>query len=226
MDFLKQLFGDGEALTYEQLAQKAQAAGINAVNLSEGRYVSVDKFNDKVNSLNQQVTDLNGQLTQRDSDMSTLQESLKAAQADAGKLAEVQASLTTLQGQYAQQKTDYEEKLSRQSYEYRVREEAGKLHFSSVSAKKAFVQEALAQNFKQDGETLLGYNDFVAKYKTDDPTAFVPETPPADEKKPGDDGKNPPSIVLPTGTKGNDPAGKNTGGFAFTFHGVRPKTGE
>ena len=222
MDFLKQLFGDGEALTYEQLLQKAQAAGINAVNLSEGRYVSVDKYNDKVNGLTQQVTDLNGQLTQRDSDMSTLQESLKAAQADASKLAEVQQNLTTLQGQYAQQKTDYEGKLSRQAYEYRVREEAGKLHFSSASAKKAFVQDALARDFQQEGETLLGFSDFVAKYKTDDPTAFVPETPPADEKKPGENG-NPPSIVLPTGTKGNDPAGKNTGGFAFSFSGIRPK---
>ncbi len=225
MDFLKSLFGEGEALTYDQLLQKAQTAGINAVNLSEGRYVSIDKFNDKVNALTQQVTDLNGQIAKRDTDITALQETLTAAQADATKLAEAQNALTDLQGKYAQQKTDYETKLSRQTYEYRIREEANKLKFSSTSAKKAFVQDALAQEFKQDGETLLGYNDFVTKYKTEDPTAFAPEEPAKPPKDDPDDGAGkPPQIVLPTGTKGNDPSGKDTGGFQFNFSGVRPKS--
>ena len=224
MDFLKSLFSDGEALTYEQLQAKMQAANINAVNLSEGRYVSVDKFNDKVNSLNAQVTELNGQLAKRDTDITALQETLTAAQGNAEKLTEAQNALTALQGQYTQQKADYEAKLNRQTYEYRIREEANKLKFSSTSAKKAFVQDALAQEFKQDGETLLGYNDFVAKYKAEDPTAFAPDeaTPP---QNPPEDGSNvKPQIVLPTGTKGNDPSGKDTGGFSFHFSGIRPKS--
>ena len=112
MDFLKSLFSDGEALTYEQLQAKMQAANVNAVNLSEGRYVSIDKFNDKVNALTQQVTDLNGQIAKRDTDITALQETLTAAQADATKLAEAQNALTDLQGKYAQQKTDYEANLT------------------------------------------------------------------------------------------------------------------
>lgn len=220
MDFLKGLFSEGEALTYEQLVAKAQAAKINAVNLSDGRYVSVDKFNDKVNALTQQVTDLNGQLAQRDTDMTGLKETLAAAQADAGKLAEAQNALTNLQNQYTQAKDAYETKIQRQAYEYRIREEAGKLKFSSGSAKRTFIQDALAQDFKQDGETLLGYNDFVAKYKADDPTAFIADDP--EPTPPDDNGKdNPtPTFVLPTGT--NNAPGNDTGGFHFSFSGVRP----
>lgn len=226
MEFLKSLFGDGEALTFDQLVAKAQAANINAVNLSEGRYVSIDKFNDKVNALNAQVTELNGQIEKRDTDITSLQETLKAAQGNAEKLTEAQNALTALQGQYTQQKADYEAKLNRQTYEYRIREEANKLKFSSTSAKKAFVQDALAQEFKQDGETLLGYNDFVTKYKAEDPSAFAPEepaTPP--QNNPSDDGQGnkPPQIVLPTGTK-TDTSGKDTGGFQFSFSGIRPKS--
>ena len=63
---------------------------VRFADLSEGGYVSVDKYNSQVNGLNQQVKDLQGQLTQRDTDISDLQGKLTAAQADATKLAEVQ----------------------------------------------------------------------------------------------------------------------------------------
>ena len=44
-----------------------------------------------------------------------------------------------------------------------------------------------------DGDTLMGYTDFVAKYQENDPGAFVKETPAADQK-PADPT---PTIVLP-----------------------------
>lgn len=59
MEFLKTLFGNGESLTYEQLAEKIKAAKLNVVNIADGSYVSRTKFDDKVNTLTQQVTDLN-----------------------------------------------------------------------------------------------------------------------------------------------------------------------
>lgn len=43
MEFLKMLF-DGKALTYEELAAAAEAAGIKAANLAEGGYVHLEKF--------------------------------------------------------------------------------------------------------------------------------------------------------------------------------------
>lgn len=217
MEFLKALFADGEALTYDQLVAKAAAAKINAVDLSKGGYVSLDKHNDKVNALTQQVEALNGQIAKRDTDLADLQTKLTAAQADASKLGEVQTAMTDLQGRYDTEKKDLEGKLARQAYEFAIRERAGSLKFSSAAAKKAFVQEAISKEFKRDGESLLGYDEFVAKYKAEDPGAFAPDTP---DPAPAGDPAPAPQIVLPTDpSKGK---GGDTGGFHFNFTGVRP----
>lgn len=217
MEFLKALFGDGEALTYEQLVEKATAAKINAVNLAAGGYVSVDKHNDKVSALTAQVEALTEQATKRDSDLADLQSKLTAAQADSSKLGEVQTALTDLQARYNADKQTLEGKLAQQAYEFAIREKAGVLKFSSTAAKKAFIQEAIGKGFKQDGDTLLGYEDFVAKYKADDPGAFVSDDP---DPAPAPTGDPAPQIVLPTG----DGKGKATdpNGFHFNFAGVRP----
>lgn len=214
MDFLKALFGDGKALTFEEFTAQAQAAKMNLADLSKGGYVSEAKFNDKVNGLTQQVTHLTEQIAQRDADMATLRTDLEAAQADAGKLPGVQQALTDLQTKYTQDAADYENRMARQRYEFMVTERANGLKFSSTAARKAFVQEAIGKDFKVDGDTLLGYEDFVNKYKADDPGAFAPETPPAPDKPK-------PEIVLPTG----NPPAPDAGAFSglFHFNGVRPK---
>ena len=94
MEFLKALF-NGEALTYEQLAEKVKGAKLNVANIADGSYVSRAKFDDTTNGLKQQVTDLQGQLSQRDTDMADLSTKLAAAQADAAKLPDAQKALTT-----------------------------------------------------------------------------------------------------------------------------------
>lgn len=197
MDFLKPLFPNGGALTFEQLAEKAKEQKLNVVNLAAGGYISADKFNDKMNGLTQQVSDFQGQIAKRDTDLATLKDQLTTAQADAGKLGAVQQSLTDLQTRYNTDKTTYEQKMIQQSYEFAVREKANGLKFSSVSARKTFIQDAINKGFKMDGESLLGYDDFVTKYKADDPGAFAVDapaepTPPAPTK---------PTIVLPVGGK-------------------------
>ncbi|MDD3337806.1 MAG: phage scaffolding protein [Lachnospiraceae bacterium] len=204
MEFLKALFQNGEALTYEQLETAIKAAKLNVVNVADGSFVSRDKFNDKVNTLTQQVTDLQGQITQRDTDMKDLNTKLAAAQADASKLPEVQEALTGMQTQYETTKQDYEAKLSHQSYEFAVREKANVMKFSSNAAKKAFIEEAIGKEFKLDGDTLLGYEDFVTKYKESDPGAFVVDKP-AD---PTPDPATPPAptVVLPSNPQ--NPAAK------------------
>lgn len=193
---------------------------IRFADLSEGGYVSVDKFNAQVNTLTQQVTDLQGQITQRDTDMGDLKTKLTAAQADAGKLAEVQTALTGLQSKYDTDKQTYEQKLTKQGYEFAIREKANNLKFSSGAAKKAFIQEALGKEFKRDGDSLLGYDEFVTKYKADDPGAFVADAPgnppPADPQKP-------PAIVLPSN---QPPAPTDKALFGFNFNGVRAKPAE
>ena len=192
MEFLKALFGD-EALTYDQLAAKVAEGKLNVVNIADGSYVSRNKFDDTVNGLKSQVTDLQGQIAQRDTDLAGLNEQLTAAQADAGQLAEAQKQLSALQSKYDKDSKAWEAKNAQQAYEYAVRSKAGELKFTSAAAKKDFIREAIAQGVKMDGDTLMGYTDFVAKYQENDPGAFVKETPAADPK-PADPT---PTIVLP-----------------------------
>ena len=194
MEFLKALFGD-EALTYDQLAAKVAEGKLNVVNIADGSYVSRNKFDDTVNGLKSQVTDLQGQIAQRDTDLAGLNEQLTAAQADAGQLAEAQKQLSALQSKYDKDSKAWEAKNAQQAYEYAVRSKAGELKFTSAAAKKDFIREAIAQGFKMDGDTLMGYTDFVAKYQETDPGAFVQETPPADPKPA--DPTPAPTIVLP-----------------------------
>lgn len=70
-EYLRKLFGTAEdgtpiALTYDQLAEKLQAAtDVKLANLAEGGYVSKDKFEAKETELNgvkQQLTDANAQI--------------------------------------------------------------------------------------------------------------------------------------------------------------------
>lgn len=122
MEFLKALFGNGEALTFEQLSEKVKENKFNVVNLADGSYVSKSKFDDRVNALTQQVTDLQGQITQRDADMADLNTKLTAAQADASKLTEAQTALTSLQGKYDTDRQQWAAKIEKQKYEFMVQE--------------------------------------------------------------------------------------------------------
>jgi hypothetical protein len=203
------------AINSHNAAETNKAKHVRFVDLSEGQYVSKGRYDDQMTALNQQVTDLQGQIAQRDADMAGINEQLTAAQADASKLADAQASLTSLQSRYETDRQNWESKVSQQAYEFAVRERANGLQFSSASAKKTFVADAISKGFKMDGDTLMGYEDFVTQYRANDPGAFATEKAPEAEPAP--------TIVLPSGT-GSAPAGKNA--FGFHFNGVRPQPKE
>lgn len=187
---------------------------VRFADLSEGGYVSADKFNSQVNTLNTQIADLQGQITQRDTDITGLQEKLTAAQADSSKLADVQTELTGLKSKYETDQQTWAANIAKHQYEFMVRERANGLQFSSPAAKRDFISQAQSKEFKIDGETLMGYEDFVSKYKTDNPGALVDPEPPQPQ-----DNNKPPQIVLPKNQKPE--ADKTVFGFQFT--GVRPK---
>lgn len=187
---------------------------VRFADLSEGGYVSVDRFNSQVNGLTQQVNDLTGQISQRDADITDLQGKLTAAQTDASKLTEAQTQLTNLQAKYQQDQQAWDAKVVKQRKEFMVREQANGLHFSSAAAKRDFISQAQAKDFQLDGETLVGYVDFLTKYKAENPGALVDQAP-ADPTDPD----NKPQIVLPKNPK---PEGEKAV-FGFHFNGVRPK---
>ena len=191
----EELFAQVDAKINEVNAnQPDKTKHVRFADLSEGGYVSRSKYDDKVNGLTQQVTDLQSQITQRDTDLAGLNEQLTSAQADAGQLAEAQKQLSALQSKYDKDSKAWEAKNAQQAREYAIRNVANEQKFSSAAAKRDYIRELIADsNVKMDGDALIGYTDFMAKYQTNNPDAFVQETPPADPA-PTDPA---PTIVLP-----------------------------
>lgn len=153
-------------------AQTDKTKHVKFVDLSEGGYVGKEKF-DRVS---EQVKDLQDKITQRDTDMESLKTQLETAVADGSKLTEAQKTLATLQEQYANDKTSWETKIKDQAYEFRIRELAGGLQFSSNAAKNEFIREAVRKKFSMDGDKVLGFDDYLKGYKETDPGAFAQES--------------------------------------------------
>lgn len=186
----------------------------NGADIESARQNEAGKFETERATLQGQITDLQGQVTQRDTDLTDLKGKLTAAQEDAGKLTEAQNALTGLQTKYNDERQQWEQKTAQQAYEFMVREQANGLSFTSTAAKRDFIREAIDKKLVVEGDKILGFDDFVGKYKESDPGAFVPDKGP--ETVPPEDK---PDIVLPPagGTAPGD--GK---GFQFHFNGVRP----
>ena len=191
---MKSEFLAGLGLTEEQIRQIQQQAGADT---QAARDSERSKYESQIAQYQGQVTDLQGQLTQRDTDLSGLQTQLAAAQEDAGKLTEAQQQLTSLQNSYDNDRKAWEAKTAQQKREYAIKAKAAELKFSSASAKRAFIHDAIkAKTIKLDGDELLNYGEFVEQYKTSDPGAFIqeqkdPEPHPQPEPQPQ------PTIVLP-----------------------------
>ena len=190
----------------------------NGSDIESARNSEKGKFDAERTALQGQINDLQGQVSQRDTDLSALNEKLTAAQTDAGKLTEAQAALTGLQTKYDTERQQWQEKSAQQAYEFMVRERANGIRFSSTAAKKEFVRDAIGKKFQVDGDTLLGFEDYVSKYKAADPGAFQAEDP-EPEPEPQTPPPPKPDIVLPPSGPKSTPDGS---GFNFHFSGVRP----
>ena len=114
-------------------------------------------------------------IKQRDADIKDLQGKLKDAGTDTTKLADLQKELSTLQDTYNTEKSNYEKQLSQQAYEFAIKEKVAELKFSSNSAKKAFIADALKEEMKMKDGQLQGFDDFLESYKKTDADAFLKE---------------------------------------------------
>lgn len=208
------------AITEANAKETDKSKHIRFVDLGEGGYVARGKHDDKVSSLTAQVTELQSQIAQRDADMADLQTKLTAAQTDTGKLTEAQTALTALQEKYNSDKAEWESKSAAQAYEFMLREKSSGLKFSSPAAKRDFLRQAKEKNFKIEGDTMYGYDEYVSQYDTENPGAFIKDDPAAGAEN-GDE--NSPKIVLPQGQQ-QKAVDKNA--FSFHFSGVRPEPKE
>ena len=116
-------------------------------------------------------------IKKRDADLEDLQKKLKNAGVDAEKLKTLETDLATLKKTYEESKGEYEKKLADQAYEFALKQKVDSLKFSSNSAKKAFIADAMKEEMKiKDGE-LQGFDSFVKSYKENDAGAFISEDP-------------------------------------------------
>ena len=114
-------------------------------------------------------------IKKRDADLEDLQKKLKNAGVDAEKLKTLETDLATLKTTYEESKGEYEKKLADQAYEFALKQKVDGLKFSSNSAKKAFIADAMKEEMKiKDGE-LQGFDSFVKSYKENDAGAFISE---------------------------------------------------
>lgn len=217
MEFLKNLF-NGNALTYEQLEEAVKNAKLKVVDISKGDYVSTNKYNTDLAAKDTQINTLNDTIKQRDTDLASLNTKLQEAGSDATKLTQLTNDLTALQSKYDTDMQNYQAQLSKQAYEFAVKEFASTKKFTSNAAKRDFIQSMIAKELKLENNAIIGADDFVTMYSKDNEDAFVNEE---EQKQPEQGNGGQPYFVAPT--QGTEPPADPTGGFKFDFVGVRPR---
>ena len=214
---LKDLFdkAEGGVLTYEQFMAAAQEHKAKFVDLSEGKYVDKQKYDDDLSARDTRIRTLDDTLKTRDTDLGNLRTQLEAAGTDAGKLSTLTTDFANLQSKYDRDTKAYEKQLKDQAYKYAVRDFANQQKFTSQAAKRDFINSMLEKNFTMENDVIVGASDFVTAYTKDNTDAFVVDTPAA------------PTVVdKPHFVDTTNPAGTPAGTpnpFNFNFTGVRPK---
>lgn len=168
---------ENKALTYEQFEEIAKAQKAKFADLSEGKYVDRQKYEDDLSKKATEIETLNETIATRDTDLANLQTQLQNAGNDAVKLQELNDSLTNLQSKYDTDTAELQKKLSDQSYEFAVRDFAGKQKFSSNAAKRDFIESLVKKKLPMENGSIMGADDYLKVYAKDNGDAFVKEAP-------------------------------------------------
>lgn len=227
MKDLKELFdgAEGGVLTYEQFSESLKQNNIKLVDLNEGQYVSKNKYESELEAKSKEIETLNGTISTRDTDLETLKKQLAEAGADSTKLNELTGQLQSLQEKYDADSKAYKKQLSKQAYEFAVKEYANSKNFSSQAAKRDFIQSMIAKDLKMENNSILGADDFVKAYTENNQDAFILES----EFNNDDDNDDfvpdtKPQFVGSTPGADDSYSTDPTGGFlnAFHFTPIRP----
>ena len=216
---IKELFDKGEngMLTYEKFEALSKENGLKFADLSTGAYVSKDKFDNEVASKDSQINTLNDTIKSRDKDLKDLKAQLKEAGTDTQKLADLETQLGNLQSQYKTDTENYKAQLSKQAYEFAVKDFANSKKFSSNAAKRDFVSSMIAKDLKMEGDKIIGADDFVSMYSNENADAFIVEQPKQEAQTP------PPTFSKTVNPNTEQPQTNPTNPFGFHFSQVRPK---
>lgn len=213
---LEEIFNKGEngALTYAEFSKLIDENGIKLADLSEGNYISKQKYEDELNGKIREIETLNGTISTRDTDLADLQKKLEEAGTDAEKLSSLTSEFDGLKSKYDADVKTYKAQLKKQAYEFAVKEFANGQKFSSKASKRDFINSMIAKDLKMEDGKIMGADDFLKIYSEDNEDAFVVENPKNDE---------PPKPQFTGNTQGGgEPQGDdNPFVNAFNFVGVR-----
>lgn len=201
---------DGK-LTYQQLIDAIEDSGMKLADLSDGNYVSKQKYENDLQKAKDEIETLTGTITTRDTDLADLQAKLEAAGTDAEKLTTLSNDFTTLKGKYNDEVKAYKEQLKKQAYEFAVKEFASGKKFTSNAAKRDFINSMISKDLKIEDGKIIGADDFVAIYTQNNEDAFVKES-----KEP--EVKEVPKPQFIASTQGDTEPVDATGGFMSAFH--------
>lgn len=179
-DIFDKATSENKSLTWEEFEKIAKESKAKFADLSEGRYVDRQKYEDDLAKKDTEITSLNDTITSRNTDLEQLKTQLANAGSDAGKLEELNASLTALQSKYDADTAALQTKLSAQAYEFAVRDFAGKQKFSSEAARRDFTRSMIDKKLPMEGGEIMGASDYMKAYAKANADAFVAkETTPA-----------------------------------------------
>ena len=172
-EFLKALFGTNEdgtpkALTFEQLqAALAENKEIKLVNLADGAYVAKEKFDAKVTELEgvqAQLKDANKEIqSYKDMDVEGIKKSVE-----------------DWETKYKTDTTALQQKLADQELEFAAKTYLGGFAYANDLVKDQIYSKFMEKKFARENGKFLGADDFMAEMKKQYPTAFAPDTPPAE----------------------------------------------
>lgn len=173
---VKEVFDKAEngTLTWEQF--QAAMGTAKFVDLTEGHYVSKQKYDDDISTRDTQITTLNSTIQTRDSDLATLQQTLTDA-GDIAALKQASQDLAELRQKYDSDTKAYQRQLRQQAYEFAVTEYVNGQKFTSKAAKNDFKNQMIAKKLQFEDGKLIGADDFKAIYAQSDPDAFAVENP-------------------------------------------------
>lgn len=177
---IKELFEKAEngTLTIEQYNAIIAETGAKFVDLSEGNYVSKQKYTDELNTKDARITELTTTIGTRDTDLKALKKQLADAGTDAEKLTALTNDLSAMQDKYKADTKALQAKLDKQAYEFAVKDFANTKKFSSNAAKRDFINSLIAKELQMENGKIMGAEDFVQAYSVDNADAFLVEQEP------------------------------------------------
>lgn len=218
LEKLKEFFDameDGK-LTFQQFTDACRDGGLKLVDLSEGGYVSRQKYEDEIAAKTKEVETLNETLSTRDTDLADLQGKLEAAGTNADELAKVSGEFNSLKTKYDNEVKSYKDQLKHQAYEFAVKEYANGKQFSSKAAKRDFINAMLAKDLKVEDGKIIGADDFTAIYTSNNEDAFITEVNENEFNEPEPEPEKPQFLSSTPGS--DDVTPDPTGGFMSAFH--------